>query len=182
MKTAILSICFSLCFWCSVSAQFVLTDGGFKDVADTSKAYIVLPVNGKTQNDLYNETKKFITASYVSAKDVLSESYPEMLSISGYDDFALKTIGLAGRVSCDLHYKVNAHFKDNRLRIEFIIVDLRYQTTSIPLKYSHGTVGIFRKNGEVRDEVAKAQLEETANSFVNGLITALNGHSSDDTW
>lgn len=186
MKKILFCICALLCCWHSVSAQFVLTTEGIRNAEDLSKDYIILPCDGKTQDELYKKTKLFITSNYVSAQDVLSESYPEMLSISAHADFIFKYQGMSGRLPTDLHYKVNVYFKDNRIKLAFYIVSITYKhMMNVNLVSSSAGVGIFAKNGNVRDEEAKKQLENIANSFVDRLVVALNDKqtsNSDDNW
>lgn len=166
------------------SAQFVLTTKGIRNAEDLSKSYVVIPIS-KTQHTLYSETKKFLTSKYASAQDVLREAYPDLISLSSRTYYSLK-IGWA-RVAGKIDYKINIYFKNFKLKIEFVIVKLHYDGYTMPLQNAKGTsfkYGIFKKNGQIRDDVGKADIEAIANDFVAYLTAYLNdqGYNSNDNW
>lgn len=83
-----------------------------------------------------------------------------------------------------MSYKVNTYFKDDRIKIEFFVVDISFAGNSIPLISANGIVGVYKKNGQLRDEVSKKAIENTANRFVLGLMQYLDGSSNNqnDNW
>ena len=100
MKKILFCLIFLFCSFTGYS-QFVLTNQGIRDEFDVEKDYIVLPCKGKSQNELYNDVKKYITINYVSAKDVLSESHPDVLSVSGRSSVNFN-FGMGMRRECNL--------------------------------------------------------------------------------
>lgn len=73
------------------------------------------------------------------------------------------------------------------MKIEFVIVKLHYDGYTMPLQNAKGTsfkYGIFKKNGQIRDDDGKADIEAIANDFVAYLTAYLNdqGYNSNDNW
>lgn len=164
---------------------FELTPAGYINADGSGKEYVVLDFPGKKQKELYDATKSFIVTSYNSPKDVMSEAPPSNISILGMSDFTYRLM------RCDVKYKINLTFKDNRMKVDFLIVDL--SPAQLGAKWTISLVGgaglmddhgIFKKNGEVRSEKAKKRLEDLANGIVSDLKASVNKPSgiNDEDW
>ena len=65
----------------SNAQYFNLTENGFVPAIGDNAKFIVIDKAGQTQEELFNQVKSYITASYVSPKDVLSENGTEMITL-----------------------------------------------------------------------------------------------------
>lgn len=158
MKKIILLFALFMCAL-SVKAQFTLTAGGFVSSEDETKDYVVIPFEGKTQQELYIAVRGFIMAAYNSPRTVLSENLPASLSVMGAEDFHWTM--LTNRFS----YKILVEMKDGRVRIVPSMVSFRTED-------SGADVLLFSK-GKPR-KVMKSHIE-FAESIINGFVNGLKG-------
>lgn len=92
--------------WQFGAAQFVITPEGYKDSVDRTRNYIVIVIPGSTAEVNMTKAKEYITATYLSPKEVLSEA-ASMLSILGNTHVKAKSwIG-------DYTYSAVMTFKDD---------------------------------------------------------------------
>ena len=163
---------------------FKLSPTGYVNADGSGKKYVVLEFSEKNQKELYDAVKSFIVTSYNSPKDVMSEAPPTNISITGVSDFTYRMMG------CEVKYKVNFTFKDNRIKVDFLIVDLSPSqlgaTWTISLVGGASIMddhGIFKKNGEVRSKKAKERLEDIANDLISQLKNNINAPSElEEDW
>lgn len=187
MKRLILLLLFILSAHCGYS-QFLLTPEGFINESDESKNYVVLNFDGKNKEDLFKQAKNTITSYYNSPKDVLSESFPDMLSVSGYAPIKFNFGGMYGRAEADLYYKITMSFKDEKVKIDFDILNLTHtqqdgQTRKIPIKtgVNGSTYGVYKKNGDLRDADAKKAIEQIPNRFIE-IYSSYGDQEKQDDW
>lgn len=83
--------------------------------------YLVLNFPDKSQSELFDAAHDYVVSSFNSAKDVMSESEPNVLSLKAAMPFKLSN----GFVKYDaiLNYKYNILFKEGRVRVEFHLLD-----------------------------------------------------------
>lgn len=162
----------------SYGQQFELTPMGLVDKSNSTKDYIVIRFPGKSQQELFNKTKAYITSIYNSAKDVMSVSEPDLISTFGVSKFVYKRkISLA--VKCVLKHKVTIAFKEGRARVQFEIIDIFPEDPQVKNKIklcgnSMNTGGIFNKEGEVKAPISKKEIEDSANIFAQELANYIN--------
>lgn len=181
MKKALLLL-LAVIFTHSMYGQtFELSPTGYINADGSGKSYIVLEFPQKKQKELYDAVKAFIVTSYNSPKDVISEASPTNISIMGLSNFTYRMMG------CDIKYKINLAFRDNQVKVDFLIVSLSPSqlgaTWTISLVGGASLMddhGIFKKSGEVRSEKAKKRLEDLANGIVYGLKDSVNASSGVD--
>lgn len=169
---------------------FELTPSGMKSLIEPEGAdYLVLNFPDKSQSELFDAAHDYVVSSFNSAKDVMSESEPNVLSLKAAMPFKLSN----GFVKYDaiLNYKYNILFKEGRVRVEFHLLDFIVLPTNgnVP-KFSFGLVrqnismqGVFTKQGKiikVGGEDTKRTIEDYANRLTQGLAEAITGVANND--
>ncbi len=160
------------------SQEFVLTDNGFLDVKDNSKNYVVIEVPGKSKEELYLTTKKYINTLYNSPKFVVSDIENEQIVVDAIGSEIIKVIfRLNGSNLWQLNYKYVIDFKDGRLRFSPIFKSLSNTEDSqeimlIGISALGNATGIFNEKGKILREKAKLEIE----SQVSEYLTLLKDH------
>lgn len=154
---------------CSLSAraQFILTANGFVSSEDETKNYVVIPFDGKTQQELYIAVRGYIMAAYNSPHTVLSENLPASLSVMGAEDFQWTL--LTNRLS----YKILVEMKDGKVRIVPHIVSFVTESSGADVLLFMG--GKPRKAMKSHIEFA----EGIINDFVNGVKGCFDSEAED---
>ena len=166
MKRFVLLFAFLMCAL-SLRAQFTLTSDGFVSSEDETKNYVVIPFDGKTQQELYTAVRGFVMAVYNSPRTVLSENLPASLSVMGAEDFHWAM--LTNRLS----YKILVEMKDGRVRIVPDIISFRTEG-------SEADVVLFMK-GKPR-KVMESHIE-FAEGIINGFVNGLKGcFDAEEEW
>ena len=105
-------------FAVSVNAQyFVLTETGLVPASDNDAKFIVIAKEGKTQEELFNQVKNFISSSYISPKDVMSVNGEEMITLNGLSNGDVQCKKGLGILPFKTNYTVVFMFKDGKIRI-----------------------------------------------------------------
>ncbi len=165
-------------------AQFELTPQGLINNINPKEKFIVYEFEGKSMDDLYNLALQSITAMYVSPKDVISNVENKMISINGIANTYFKIIGLTQPIC--INYNLVMRFKDNKIRIDIPNINKLYynniEQTILPLSKSNSirVKSIFKKDGSVRYEEAKSQIEKTFNSLVNKIISNIKEENNEE--
>jgi hypothetical protein len=154
----------------SQSTDFKFTKEGFTD-------YVVIPIDGKTQADLYKKTLEWVQVTYNTPKEVLKgEIENDYIRIEGVtkNGLCMKTLGLN---TCNMvKYQIEISFKDGKYKFDVIKVE-QYLN---PSQYSSGgwsevpietTVYAYKENGDIRN-VFK-QYPENLETIFNTLNDSL---------
>lgn len=165
------------------SQHFTLTPDGICSSTQSDKDYVVLEFPGKTQAELYEAAENFVVANYISAKDVISKSAPNIISAYAKFPFSFNDIF---RRDVAMEYKYTLSFKDGKIKVEFSVLNFYFLGSGVKPKVGMSIVrsgigyGIFKKNGKVVIDTAKEDIENCANRSVESLIEAING--TNDEW
>lgn len=176
----LLTPCFAFCQY------FELAPSGMVSAVDGEKHFVVLEFPGKTQKELFDLTRNYIVSTFNSAKDVMSESQPAILSVNAILSCTFK----AGfNYDALVNYKYGLAFKDGRIKVDFDVLSFSLPPQSKNPKFSiglvaagFGTYGVFKKNGTVSSAPTKKAIEECANSLTKGLLDAISGKNGDNDW
>lgn len=170
-----LVLLFFVIFSLNVNSQvFKLTPNGFVDAEDETKDYIVFNFDSKTKKEIFDLVNAKIVSIFVSAKDVISRSGEDVITINGITQ---KDISFNGAFNYTMNYTLVLLFKDGKLRVNapslnnisgtFGDVNNRKQLllqgsggAFLPNQY------IFNNKGELKREKNKVELEQ----YFNGLI------------
>ncbi len=179
MKKIILTL-FLVVICGTASAQyFSLTSSGMVSKADSAKTYVVLEFPEKPQAELFDAAKSYIITAYNSAKDVMSTSETEKISV-------LAVFVDRGVL---INYKYVLTFKDGKIKVDYIVGDMRPEDLSATWKVSLirpdvMSCGVFDKKGKPlsRQIPTKAGIEAHANNLTRELVDAINGDTTDEDW
>ena len=186
MKKIVLLVAFLVAPALAFCQYFELTPDGMKSSADDGKNFVVLEFPGKTQAELFDLARNYIVSAFNSAKDVMSESRPAILSANAVLPCTFK----AGfNYDALVSYKYGLAFKDGRIKVDFDVLAFSLPPQSKNPKFSIGLVasgfgsyGVFKKNGAVSSAPTKEAIEACANSLTQGLSDAITGGNVENDW
>lgn len=183
--TFLLAIVFTLPLFAQ-DKYFELTPNGFVSVTDTSKNFVVLDFDGKSQSELFKKFLITITTDYRSPQDVISKVENEVITINGIESKAIRRNKLGHNF--DINYTVSIHFKDGKVKIDAPTFKLTTFTDKLQTLHLNWTriningsdLGIYGKKGKLNSEMAKNDLENMFNKLVDLLIRKDSSNGSDD--
>lgn len=143
--------------------------------------YIVVDVDNRTADELYNGVLSWINKSYINPKEViLTKTEGKHIRIQGYGDFIVAYVAGKKGVS-SAKYMIEFDFKDNKYKLN---------VTSIT-SYSYGkyydiSTLIYKKNGDVKNMYRDTpkSIEEHFTKLNSDIFNSLtNGNkSTDEDW
>jgi len=139
---------------------------------------IVVEVQDKTAEELYNKALNWVQETYKNPDAVLkTKLINEKIRINGFMDNAWTYNGL----SFDMSYNVEVSFKDGRYRLEFIITEFTDNGKAVGHKKKHlakedGSPKFGYKNSVI---TINESMNSIAQSFYN-YITGANESKTDD--
>lgn len=190
MKKALAIIAVLLPFM-AAAQYFTLTPEGWKNAEDNTLDYVVIPMEG-TQAELFQKAKTAVTATYKSAKDVMSFNEPDIINISGYTDcISEKHMGM--RFVFGMRYTMQILFKDGKVRFNAPdAYNAEYVNGARASYYSltpgstgmfGNTVYMFDKKGKLKKKDQKKQVEDYFNGLVAQIVEMMkNGGTVSDDW
>ncbi len=186
MKRFILEVALLIIPCFAFGQYFELTPNGMEVAAGTGKNSVILEFPGETQAELFDKACNYLVSTLPSAKDVLSESRPTILSVNAILPCTFK----AGfNYDALVSYKYGLAFKDGRIKVDFDVLAFSLPPQPKNPKFSIGLVasgfgsyGVFKKNGVVSSAPTKDAIEEYANGLTKGLSDAISGKNMDNNW
>ncbi|NQX42538.1 protein of unknown function [Pedobacter steynii] len=170
------------------ASEFTLTSNGFINSADSTKNYVVVDMQGKSQQDLYKKSLIYLSGLYVSPKEVLSTIENESITVNSTAKNAIKMKVLFLNPSWDVNYTITFQFKDGKLRIADPTVNRMYTTTgdvsrtaTINPSDGQNNKEIFNRKGVLKEKDGKENLEKLINKFVANYIAGINS-AKQDNW
>ena len=186
-KQLVCSLILFLAPFFAFSQYFTLTPMGMKAFPVESekdcKDYIVLEFPGKTQTELYEVAHGYIVSKFNSAKDVMSVSEPNFITVNA--SFAFKTQA-AYLYTIEACYNYKIAFKDGKIKVNFVLLDLHVPPQRHSQNFSFGLIakgrafggyGIFTKKGDVASLKAKEVIEGYANRLTRDMVNAIQDNN-----
>ena len=168
----------------SFAQKITVTQTGLKDSENIEKSFVVIPAEGKTAKQLYDESLKYINKNYKSADDVIKgKTDGEYLKFVTYaPNFITIKNGFA-RVPFTAKYTTELSFKDNKVKYEIIELEMSSEA-NYQLNFTGSGISffIFNKKGELKKEDAKNSIEEYFNANILSLSNFLQGRTVEDKW
>ncbi len=171
----------------SSAQSFVLTPEGFMNADDQEKSFIVIEMPG-TQAELYNKAKSAVTSIWKSAKDVMSYSEPDVITVNGFDSGSIWKKHMGMTFVYDFNYRFQFQFKDGKIRIDAPSIDQAVNKKSTLYfgkgkgSTMSGTMYIFNEKGELKQKDFKAQAENFVNGIVSTFVDKVKNGLSDEDW
>ncbi len=166
MKKTVFAIMLAAMSCLAGHAQFVLTPDGFRAAADTTKTFIVMTIPGSTPEANFAKAKEFIVTSYVSPKDVLSET-GTMLTINGTKGVVCKVA--MGSSELRVMYSSTLTCRDDRIRIDFHIARMNWDNAALTELFLSGGSRlncIYDNRGRIAHKDVHEKVQGVANDFV----------------
>lgn len=194
-KVLLLISLMSLCI--TANAQFTVTKDGIKPITD--KEYYVVDVAGKTSEELYNNVLSYIVANFQNPDAVANKLEGQMINLHGNFPEAMPCQEAMGKISCfaDVELNLVMYFKDGRIRfdsptIHSMICHSRktnygnywtyYFYAPAAAGQLTGDFSLFKKNGEVKNEIAVNGLNTFINNLITEIVDSAAGESNLQNW
>lgn len=150
-------------------------NGSFKTV--DGKDFVIIPNEGKTANELYNEVLQFVTLEYNSAKDVISKVENSVISINGIETDCVTLSGMFGVKSLfSIQYILQFQFKDGKIRVEAPTLSRLFTKETPDIKPISGWLNaqnVFKKGKpNPKKQSTIDDFENTLNGLINRILTS----------
>lgn len=161
-----------------------VTPNGLRDSADNEKSFVVIPAEGKTSKQLYDDTVKYINKTYKSADDVIKgKTDGEYLKFVTYAPSILIMKNGFVKVPFNTKYTIELNFKDGKVKYEIIELEI-YNDAKYNLYFTGSGMSffIYNKKGELKRESEKASIEKYFNENLSSLTNSLQGKTIEEKW
>jgi hypothetical protein len=158
------------------SQRIIVTPLGLRDSSDVNNNYCIIEVKGKASLQLFNNAVSYVELNYKKPKKAIKTRVEGELLIvetrfSKFIDYGFGKIPIRARYSTELR------FKDGKVRYEIVSLEMR-SSNSTELLFQGSqfeNLIIYKKNGELFDAGAKAEIERYFDSKIKLLALALGG-------
>lgn len=159
--------------------QFTLTPEGMKAESDTQAISVSEHIECDEPSAMFSATHDFLVSISHDSPHTVLTTYPDRIVFQTVGE-----IGLGGTFIYDVpkyiacyRYTIGIIFSDGEIRFELPQVSFPYMaagqgvTKEVVLagSRSRGRLNIFTKRGTLKEEEAKAQIEEQINGIVNRI-------------
>lgn len=167
----------------SFGQRLIVTPNGLRDSSNIEKSYVVIEIEGKSAKQLFENTKKYIIQTYknpdIVQKGAIDNEYIKFDTYVPY----ITTINLGlSKLKYAAKYVTEIYFKDGKVKYE--IINLEIETDGVPLNFTNkGALSgwyIFNKNGVLKQENAKQEIEIYFNDQIKSLSSYLKGATKDN--
>lgn len=177
-----------LFFLCSFmyGQKLVVTPNGLRSSDDLENSYVIIPVEGKTANELYSSALKYIHTTYKNPESVIKGNIEnEFLSFSTHQSgFMIIKVSFL-KVAYSIDYTCALSFKDGKVKFEIASIEM-YEKGNFPLLFKgQGALSgyyIYNNKDELKRQDAKDQLESFINMQILILSDSLKNNNNDEKW
>lgn len=159
------------------SAQYYkVTPSGLRDNSE-QKDFLVLEFPAKSKADLYNASLKYVHQTFKNPEHVIKSNLKdESLRFVSYKPNGMKVNNSGAKIQVDIKYTIQLEFKDGKIKYE--IVDQDFGALTYTGNIWKGYPIWNEKNGKLRLEDEKNELENHFNAIVTHFNDFINGKSS----
>lgn len=191
-------------YW-SFGQKLSVTANGLRDINNNEKSYVVLPFEGKTAQQLYDNALNFIKNTYKCPEDVIKgKKEGEYLRFIAYiSDFISLKDDIDRIIQISANYLIELSFKEGKVKLEIIAIEMpeksvnntdlfSVETIDVPSKYGKSQVifngefkdgyYIFNKKGELKRPNTKEDIEKHFNTLISSISEYLQGKEIKDNW
>lgn len=191
MKNLFTCIVLTTCLFNLKAQKFEVTQRGLLDVLNTKNEYLVLEVEGKDANFLYNESLKFIALNYKNPDEVIKAKIEnEYLRFESFMEAAF--IHAKGKWVADpvnVKWTTELKFKDSKVRYEItpldmIVVPAATDRRRLVINGSQtlSQISIFKQDGNERNPETRINLQNFLNGLVSEYLKFLNDTQKEEDW
>lgn len=176
-----------------VNAQeFVLTSNGFMDSANLEKDYVVVPFDGKKQQEIFDLALAAINKVGTIRINGLNKVEYSQISVNGILPHVSHRGALGKRWYFDMNFNITIEVKDNKLKInapqiieikqEAALGDVYIFISSKEKKGSLTDIALFYKNGKnnPNHNQHRLNIEAATNNLIASIINLMTENKSDD--
>lgn len=186
MKYLLLS-CFLITSLFINAQEFEVTPEGMRDKANPENDYLVIEAPEKTASELYQNAIKYIQQNYKNPEEVLKgQTENEYIRFETYAPQFLTVKNSGATVIINAKYTTELRFKDGKVKYDLPVLDMTADNGGFPVTFQ-GSIWsgypIYKKNGKLIREEAKATIEHYFNTQVMNLSDALlDKKTEEDNW
>ena len=161
------------------NAQYLkVTPQGLKDTNE-DKSFAVLEFPNETKEKLYAKALKYVHQTFKNPEMVIKSDLPnESLRFVSYKPNGMKVNNSGAKINVDIKYAIQLDFKDGRVRYEIVDQDFGMLTYTGNIWKSYPIWN--EKNGKLRLETEKNELELHFNAEVKQFVNYMSGSNSND--
>lgn len=157
------------------SQSFVLTPDGFKNKDYLTQDYIVVQLEDKNKQEIFNQVHLYISSYFASPKEVMSISGNDLISINAISPEFPFCDPMGRKHTGRMTYKMTFQFRDGRMKVNFSPVSMIAYFNKYPTDLGlvqHGMrMGFFKRNGDLTrgGKLAIKEVEDIPNSIIQGI-------------
>nr|WP_315180422.1 DUF4468 domain-containing protein [uncultured Flavobacterium sp.] len=165
------------------SQKIIVTPNGLRNSEDNEKSFVVIPVDGKNAKQIYDDMVKYINKTYKGGEEVITgKTDGEYLKFKTFvPNFASLKNGM--KIYFKANYTTELSFKDGKIKYE--IIDIKMTNDSNYELYFTGSgfsFYIYDKNGKLKREETKIEIEKYFNENISSISNFLNSKVIEDKW
>ncbi len=169
--------------------NFVLKPDGTYQTED-GKDFIVVPFEGKTAHQIYQELATNVGSTYNDPSKVMSGVEDASIKIRAFSDDLIraKPFGYVKDQSFGGFYQLEFRIKDGRVRVSAPIIEDRVEYRDIQGEYTYGNfykyIEAYFKNGVLQDKKQKNYdiVVAKMNDIINSILHTSTVQDAQDDW
>lgn len=166
----------------TANAQFFkVTPKGLMNQSE-DKSFAILEFENQSKSDLYAKSIKYIHQSFKNPELVIkSDLKDESIRYISYKPNGMKVTNGLTKIPMDIKYSIQLEFKEGKVKYE--IVDQDFGGLTYSGNIWKGFPIWNEKNGKLRLEEEKNELENHFNAIVQDYVNSINGKETiDNDW
>lgn len=167
--------------------EFTVTPEGLKNKEDIEKSYLVLDLEEKKANELYQRTIQFINEKYKNPESVIKgKTENEYLRFETFaPDILVHTTKLGVKTFINATFYTELRFKEGKVKFEITSLEMESKAHKTKLYFSGGGSGkSFRiynkKDGKLFRKQIKKAIENYFNSNVENYLSFLKNNTEEE--
>jgi len=185
MKKLILLPLICMCL-SSYGQKISVTPNGLRDSNDVEKTFVVIPSEGKTAKDLFENAVKYINKVYKNPEFVIKAKIDgEYLKFDTHVSNFLVVNNSGVKIHIDANYTTELSFKDGKVKYEIIDLDMYSQNGGYKVLFTGGAFDgypIYNKKGDLKRQETKNEIEIYFNAQILSISNAIQGNDKKDNW
>lgn len=168
------------------SQSFIVTPDGLKNSSDVDKSFIIINIDNKTAEELYNTTVRYINEQMTNPESSIKSSIKgDYIRYSMYVPEIIRYSNSGSKRKIQAYFDIEFRFKDNRIRYEITSIRMPDKDSKNEVVFSGSkwtSYPIFEKNGKLFKENEKNNIEAFFNTLLSNYISYISEGSSKDDW
>lgn len=160
-------------------------NSNFKFVTEDEKEFVVIPMDGYSQDSLFRAVSSYLDRKYTSKTNEITKFGNEQVTLNAFitDAYYEKIMGLAFRKHMICTYSFN--FKDGKFRVNAPVVNkiITGLPTELPSSFARECSDYF-KNGKLNPKKVRLYnaINDRINYILNDILKSSFVKSESDEW